>query len=383
MNIIKRVFFKKSAFKKSEIRNISDGSNLKQLQFFTDFSASIDRRKKTNEIIFIENKFDNAINEFIIYHMDELICYYKKNNKQFIYIPLVLKKLISYQYPEIPMEQLDIEKINGYVQKMYDELYRLTNQQISGNGFCGLITLNTNSNRVDIPEFYPIVRNIKDNTIPLSSFDIYSLPKINNKCGSYTSSVLQFKLSDSWEEWYGSGSEYNADDNFDRESKQLIKEVWQNINQLEKMGISSQVLHRILQLDKPRKLSRLIITSDYKIFLEDYNNIEINMAPLPKAVYFMFLKHPEGILFKYLHDYKEELKSIYEQLSSREDLIKAEKSICDLTNPLSNSINEKCSRIREAFVRHCDDNIAKYYYITGERAMPKMILLDRILVDWK
>ena len=48
--------------------------------------------------------------------------------------------------------------------------------------------------------------------------------------------------------------------------------------------------------------------------LPDYNDMEIKMEPIVKAVYLLFLKHPEGIAFKCLPDYRQELAEIYTKL---------------------------------------------------------------------
>ena len=103
-------------------------------------------------------------------------------------------------------------------------------------------------------------------------------------------------------------------------------------------------------------------------------------SPLPKAVFLLFLNHPEGILFKNLPDHRDELIAIYKKISGQENLGSMEKSIDDVVNPTLNSINEKCSRIREAFISKFDESIARNYFITGERATPKRIVLDRNLV---
>ena len=58
----------------------------------------------------------------------------------------------------------------------------------------------------------------------------------------------------------------------------------------------------------------MVITKDYKIILPHYNNMEIKMEPLAKAVYLLFLNHPKGILFKNLPDYRKELTKIYAKL---------------------------------------------------------------------
>lgn len=92
----------------------------------------------------------------------------------------------------------------------------------------------------------------------------------------------------------------------------------------------------------------------------------------------------EGIVFKCLSDYREELQAIYLDICTKQENpihLSAEKirqSIDALTNPLSNSINEKCARVRAAF-----ESLAKYYYIDGRRGEAKKILLDRNLLEWK
>ncbi len=130
------------------------------------------------------------------------------------------------------------------------------------------------------------------------------------------------------------------------------------------------------------KLSKLTITKDYKVLLSDYNK-EIKMEPLVKAVYLLFLKHPEGIMFKYLPDYREELMQIYVKLKPNGMNDRTLQSIEDVTNPLLNSINEKCARIRGAFVGQFDDHLARHYYIDGLRGEAKKIALPRDLVVWE
>jgi hypothetical protein len=124
----------------------------------------------------------------------------------------------------------------------------------------------------------------------------------------------------------------------------------------------------------------LRISADYKIYLTDYQNKEVKMTPLPKALFFLFVNHPEGILFKQLADYRKELMEIYQTISLRENMDKVRQSIVDMTDPLNNSINEKCSMIRNAFLKVISDGIATNYYITGERGEVKRIKLDRELV---
>jgi hypothetical protein len=51
-----------------------------------------------------------------------------------------------------------------------------------------------------------------------------------------------------------------------------------------------------------------------------------------------------------------------------------------MTDARSNSINEKCARIKEAFISKIDNSLARNYYITGAKSEAKSIILDRSLV---
>ena len=80
------------------------------------------------------------------------------------------------------------------------------------------------------------------------------------------------------------------------------------------------------------ELSRLVITEDYRFVLADYH-VEVELQPVHKAVYLLFLAHPEG------------------------------ESVDKLIDPLDNAINEKCSRIKKVFLDLMDEYRASYYII--------------------
>ena len=165
------------------------------------------------------------------------------------------------------------------------------------------------------------------------------------------------------------------------DTEELMDAIRERIDRLRQRGIAEYLLEQLIHPDD--RLSRLAVTKDYRIVLPDYQNMEIKMEPLVKAVYLLFLKHPEGILFKQLSEYRGELTQIYEKLRPTGLTGRALQSIEDVTNPLLNSINEKCARIRGAFVGEFDDYMAKYYYIDGKRGEAKKIALPRDLVVWE
>ncbi len=112
------------------------------------------------------------------------------------------------------------------------------------------------------------------------------------------------------------------------------------------------------------KLSRLIITEDYRFILADYQK-EIELQPVHKAVYLLFLAHPEGIEFKRLADYREELTKYYTATAKGLDSDKIMEGVDHLVNPLDNAINEKCSRIKKTFLDMMDEYTASYYIISS------------------
>ena len=131
------------------------------------------------------------------------------------------------------------------------------------------------------------------------------------------------------------------------------------------------------------KFSRITITKDCTVLLTDYDNKEVKMEPMTKAVYLLYLSHPEGIAFKHLPDYRRELADIYNRIKPLGLNDRVLKSIEDVTNPLLNSINEKCSRVKAAFLPLVDASLADHYYIIGKGGEEKKIILPRNLVIWE
>lgn len=176
-----------------------------------------------------------------------------------------------------------------------------------------------------------------------------------------------------------------ADERFDYDTQQLMKEVREKINQLRLNGVDEWIIQ---QLALPHnRLSRLVVTKDFKIILPDYNYMEIKMEPIVKSVFLLFLENEDGIPFKCLSDYRERLTTIYNKVKeytndgTRLSADRVWQTIYNLTNPLSNSINEKCTRIKEAFLSQFDEHLANYYYITGKRGEAKKITLPRKLIE--
>ncbi len=157
-----------------------------------------------------------------------------------------------------------------------------------------------------------------------------------------------------------------------RKAEELAKELHALVNRLGQTGrydlmlraISVPVLEQ-LRIEAARaKLSRLVITRDFRFILKDYN-AEVMLTPVHKALYILFLNHEEGIEFKDLSDHREELRRIYRSISPSTDPDRIDETVSRLTDPTDNAVNEKCSRIKAAFGSLMDEYTLSYYMISS------------------
>lgn len=146
-----------------------------------------------------------------------------------------------------------------------------------------------------------------------------------------------------------------------------------------KFGLSVDEL--MILINYKVQLSHLHISRGGRIFLSDFGK-DVKMDTRAQAFYFLFLRHPEGIRFKDMADYRDELLDIYWHLVDRERA-DVEKTIDNLINPLGNEMNVCSSRIKAAFKNVVGEHVAKFYCIEGPAGGTKKVPLDRDLVIWE
>ncbi|MCL1934212.1 MAG: hypothetical protein FWF53_10440 [Candidatus Azobacteroides sp.] len=349
-----------------------------------------------DQVIYIESYFNKELNRFITANYDEVCKLFKDIGLTFIYLPKIIENTnydtIRYLYPFLNKEDIILNKTDA--QTIIDELllYRKNEEhRIGRDGIPQLF-----SPYYAIPRPFPymgiyltggLLKFTEDygDRFVFSYYEFTDLKesKIREQINAYLPEKDDSDAVFNSEEINIYADDYDIEDyadyHFNLQAEQLIKEIKERVDALKQIGINEMVLKSLFPFKPKIKLSRLIITSDYRIHLPDYNK-EIVMHPLPKAIFILFLKHPEGILFKHLSDHRKELIEIYKTVATKGDIADLNKSIDDLIDPTKNAINEKCARIREAFIKEFDESIAQNYFITGERAAPKRITLDRSLV---
>ena len=330
------------------------------------------------ELIYVASEEDRILTELFEKSPEVFEGWGQMIGYHVIYLPLLLKRLKNaevLQYRAPYLTNVEIASTNLKNDFLLQYLNNPSDKMHIKHGLIRTEDIHRGGDGKDkaINRFYPLTSNSSE---PIAD----QLHRIGKQIS--IEQQQHDRLIESYDDW-GDVVSGGADDGFNSQLAEeniddLIEEVKERILKLRQRGISQYILEQLIHPDN--RLSRMVITKDYRIILPDYNNMEIKMEPLVKAVYLLFLAHPEGILFKLLPDYREELTRIYVKLRPTGLSDRALQSIEDVTNPLLNSINEKCARIRGAFVGQFDDHLARHYYVDGLRGEAKKITLPRDLV---
>lgn len=174
----------------------------------------------------------------------------------------------------------------------------------------------------------------------------------------------------------------------DAKTQEMVDEIEQKMEKIINSGhffLVAPLIEKILEkgmktLTEP---SPIKITSDFKIILTHYDNVEIEMSHLTKAIYLLFLQNNERISLHKLHQYRNELLDLYKQISYKNSVEEMEKSVNAVVDINTKQIYTHLSRIKSAFHRKVSFSIASEYCILGFKNEPKFIPIDRKLVIWE
>lgn len=128
-----------------------------------------------------------------------------------------------------------------------------------------------------------------------------------------------------------------------------------------------------------RKLPEMSISGrNMKITFPELGDLEVRLTPLEKTVYLFFFRHSEGIALNSVFEHKEEIMDIYSSLSNSDSTDIMRSRVHDLTDPLSNSLSEKISRIKRKFTEALGPEMARDFVISGENAEKRFINASRM-----
>lgn len=126
----------------------------------------------------------------------------------------------------------------------------------------------------------------------------------------------------------------------------------------------------------------LYIDQRYTIRMGAPDGPVLPLRPLVKALFILFLRHPEGILLKQRDRFRQELEDIYTIISpatAREDI---QARVGRLVNLQDNSFSEKASVLNARLEELLPAGTAEDYKIQGYNGHPRRIPLNPLLVHW-
>ncbi len=358
----------------------------------------------TDKIIYIEDTHDVSINNFITENIKWIQLQAKEKGCSFVYFS---KLAVDAQLTDFFAEYIDYHYPDNHADFISDFL--TFQQQLPPSKWTELLL-----DLLDLPAFNtPALLRNRGSIFgeQLNEYSFLALDGKKNIKSQFENYFKNLQAANDTSNLYFSLAENpkrTADDKFTSEASQLMEDIIQKIEYLKANGMHSLLAeialriysnHDQMTIDNTTKsgqkleiradvspvISRLrvewVSKYDFQILLPDYGNMIVDMPSLPKALYYFFLKHPEGVMLNSLADYKGELLHIYQKISNKGDKEEIIKNIDRLIDPLDNSINVNCSRIKSAFVKLIDDRLAKHYYITGWRGEVKRITLNPELLE--
>ena len=158
----------------------------------------------------------------------------------------------------------------------------------------------------------------------------------------------------------------------------------------ELMALMAKVQERLKELGsgfeaitEPVEPVELFIDRNFIIRMGGPDGPMLQLRPLVKTLFILFLKHPEGILLKQRDVFRAELEEIYSTINPnafRED-VKAR--IARLVDLEDNSFSEKASVLNARLEELLPAGIAGDYQIHGYNGCPRRIRLNPLLVHWE
>jgi hypothetical protein len=367
----------------------------------------------TRQIIYVEKEYDEDVNRYILHHYDSFLDVFEARGFEFVYLPkfsedLCHSEAVLYYVPNAAKLEESINLKSDYLLQymehpenrsevqpsllLYDPDYSNANYSRDTYLFRGIpIKSAIVSDKSTTPEdlLSLITPRRKDGKwdVILRSLKKFGRPILEEEGGDYPPAVASEELPIDSQKRERRFDEDIDEDVFDAETMALIRRSEKKIEEIKKeigfridTGIGKVIWERIIYGEA--KPSRLIVTTNNKILLPDYDK-EIELTPILKAFYFLYLKHPEGIEFNLLPDHKDELLELYKRIKSSFFSRKAIGSIEKIMDYESNYRNETRSKINAIIRGQLDERFAAFYYIAGKKGDSFKISLPQHMITWE
>ena len=356
-------------------------------------------------VIYFEKEQNKELNLFIRKNYEELKTKFASIELNFIYLPFLtdsskkIEELLSYYFPQLNYYQIPEEVSKIYNEKALsqifskgaEDLYQIFDKDnfvpskiesddllnlldYKGSIKSGLLFFNMHCGAIGVSDFF---YSYSSQNYELFFEDVISYLKPEQEDYALVDLMIGNLLPFS-----------DLTEQLDDDAKEVIKDLENRLTELKDNGqllflipILKDLLNKQSQKIDFNSISKMKIDYQNKIQLL-YFKKEVEFSHLTKSIYFLFLKHPEGINLKELCNYKKELLSIYTSVSNQLDYDKMVKTIDDVINLETKAIYTHISRIKSAFYKIMDHSFAKYYIVSGSGEEVRKVLFNTNGIDW-
>lgn len=388
-------------------------------------------KPEKRQVIYVENQYDERINTIIKKNYDWLKWNFKRENLDFVYLPMFfndeeIKEKVLYYAPYLTQEIM--EKVELRSNHLLNYMSHLENRNRIKPSFLFAPkkedeewvfqgkTIDFDGNESEITKWFEqtiseIEEELDENTGELyASIRYHKIEKdvsqgmVNESCPDEEQQVEYSSTPTTWEKMkkellkFGKAiveeeddsecakkpTPSNLDEILEEDVRDTFEAMGRNYEKLRLVGIPLSVI--IEYLERYETISKLLITDDHRIILSDYN-IEVKMTPLHKAIYLLFITNrKKGIVLQKLEEHHSELVKIYCKTLHKEEL--NPKDLMRINNLESSYIDEgssihyNISKINRYFRDLIDEHLAYHYYITGKPGEPYNITLNDDLIKW-
>lgn len=359
-----------------------------------------------NYVIYFEKEHNKELNLFIRNNYEAIKTKFSALGLNFIYPPFIkvsriqVEEILSYYTPQFNYYQIPTLAKDSFGQKLLDNALQ--------NAFKDFDTILNNNitetfkvNSEELLNLFEYNCHIKSGLFffkfnsGIIGVSDYFHSNSNYNYELYFEEAIKYLSINEWEDFaLGDGMigsflpAIDYTEQLDEEAKEIVQDLEIKLKELKDSGqllFLIPVLKDLLNIQSHtidfNSISKMEIDYQNKIQLP-YFKKEVELSHLTKSIYFLFLKHPEGINLKELGNYKKELLTIYNSVSNQLDYDKMAKSIDDVINLETKAIYTHLSRIKSAYYKIMDASFAKYYIVSGSGVEDRKGLFETKDIIW-
>lgn len=149
------------------------------------------------------------------------------------------------------------------------------------------------------------------------------------------------------------------------------------------MALVEQAKLRLAEMTVEKAAVDLFVDKYYHIHLGSPEGTDLPFRPLVRALFILFLKHPEGILLKDRERFRSELETIYGVVAPNISIEDRQRRVQRLTDLQDNAFSENLSVLNATLDRLLPSAEADEYKIQGDNGNPRRIPLSPLKVHWE